>query len=71
MPYNCKSFVLRIVTWSYNCLLKIIISYLKQYVYKQMIMLYSRSGDFNNNSTDTNETLSYKYISHFILEKDP
>ena len=23
MPYNCKLFVLRIVLWSYNCLLRI------------------------------------------------
>ena len=35
MPYNCKLFVLRIVTWSYNCLLRIIISYLKPYYYVQ------------------------------------
>ena len=27
--YNCKLFVVRIVIWSYNCLLRIIISYLK------------------------------------------
>ena len=33
MPYNCKLFVLRIITWSYNCLQRIIIiiSYLKPY----------------------------------------
>ena len=38
MPYYCKLFVLRIFTWSYNCLLGIIIiviiiiiSYLKPY----------------------------------------
>ena len=30
----CKLFVLRIDTWSYNCLLGIIISYLKPYLYK-------------------------------------
>ena len=29
MPYNSKIFVLRTATWSYNCLLKIFISYLK------------------------------------------
>ena len=34
------------------------------------ILLYIDFGDLNNNSTDTNETLSYKNISHFILEKD-
>ena len=32
MPYNLESFVLRMVTWSYNCLLRIIIIiYLKAY----------------------------------------
>ena len=29
--YNCKLFVLEIVTWSSNCLLRVIISYLKSY----------------------------------------
>ena len=29
IPYNCKLFVLRIVTWSHNRLLRIIICYLK------------------------------------------
>ena len=31
IPYNCKLFVLGIITWSFNCLLRIIIiiSYLK------------------------------------------
>ena len=32
MPYKSKLFVLRRVTWSYNCLLKIIINYLKPYL---------------------------------------
>ena len=31
MPYICKEFVLRIVTWSYNYLFRIIISYLELY----------------------------------------
>ena len=35
IAYNCKLFVLRIVTWNYNCLLKIIYSYLKAYNYEQ------------------------------------
>ena len=34
-----KSFVTRIITLSYNCLLKIIISYLKPYNCKQMTIL--------------------------------
>ena len=33
----CKLFVLRIVTWSYNCLLKIIINYLKLFNFLQII----------------------------------
>ena len=35
MPYNSKLVVLRIVTKSYHCLLKIIIIYLKPYNYVQ------------------------------------
>ena len=35
ISYNCRWSVLIIVTWSSNCLLKIIITYLKPYVYKQ------------------------------------
>ena len=31
MSYNCKLFVLMIVDWNYNCLLKIIISCMKLY----------------------------------------
>ena len=33
MLYNFKLFVLQIVAKSYNCLLRIIISYLKPYLY--------------------------------------
>ena len=36
---------------------------------KKDLLLYSWSGDLNNNSTDTKETLSCKNISHFILER--
>ena len=25
MPYNCKLFIIKIVTWSYNCIQRIII----------------------------------------------
>ena len=36
IPYNCRLFVFIIITWSYNCLLIIIIiSYLKPYNYMQ------------------------------------
>ena len=35
MLYNCKLFVLRMVTWIYNCLQKVIISYLKPYNHEQ------------------------------------
>ena len=40
MLYNCILFVLIIVTWGYNCLLRIIIvSYLKSYDYVQKITI--------------------------------
>ena len=42
LPYNCKLFVLRIVTWSSNCLLRIIIiiiSYLKPFNCVQIICI--------------------------------
>ena len=35
MPYNHELFILRRVTQSYNCLLSIIIIYLKPYNYMQ------------------------------------
>ena len=40
MPHNCKISVLRIVTGSYNCLLRIIISYFEPYksVQKMSVM---------------------------------
>ena len=40
LPYNCKLFVLRIVTSNFNCLLRIIIiSYLKPYNCVQIICI--------------------------------
>ena len=40
MSYNCKLFVLQIITWSYNYLLRtIIISYLKPYKGVQIICI--------------------------------
>ena len=35
MAYNFELFVSRIIVWSYNCLLRIFISYLKLYNYVQ------------------------------------
>ena len=43
MTHNCKLFVLRIVTQSYNCLLKIIISYLKLYNCVQTNDLFNKT----------------------------
>ena len=31
MPYNSKLFLLRIVTWSFNCIQRIIFGYLEPY----------------------------------------
>ena len=39
MPYNCKLFVLEIVTWSYHGLLRIIINYFKPYNYANKWLL--------------------------------
>ena len=43
MPYNCKLFVLKIITWSYNCLLRII-SYFKLYNCVQTGLLLNRNN---------------------------
>ena len=47
--YNCKLFVLRIVTWSYNFLLSFIISYLKPYNCCKLMTIgkYSYLRQFN------------------------
>ena len=42
MQYNCKLFVLGIVIWSYNCSLRIIISYLKPYNFPAMGWIVSQ-----------------------------
>ena len=36
--YICKLFVLKILTWSYHCFLRIIISYLKWYICKLFVL---------------------------------
>ena len=46
MPYNCELFTLRIVTWSYNCLSRIIISYLKWYNCANKGLLLSKNNYF-------------------------
>ena len=64
MPYNCQLFILRIVTWSYNCLLSIFIRHLKPQNRVQ-INDYYQTGMITWNNIIVNISREYKKLCNW------